>query len=38
MPIKLILSVKFINRRSQWLLGSAASRLLGLRVRISPGA
>ena len=42
MPIKLILSVKFINRRSQWLRGlrrgSAAARLLGLRVRISLGA
>jgi len=42
MPIKLILFVKFINRRSQWLCGlrrgSAAFRLLGLRVRISPGA
>jgi hypothetical protein len=42
MPIKLILSVKFINRRSQWSRGlrrgSAAACLLGLRFRISPGA
>ena len=42
MPIKLILSVKFISRRSQWSRGlrrgSAAARLLGLRFRISPGA
>jgi hypothetical protein len=42
MPIKLILSVKFINRRSHWLRGlrrgSAAARLLGLRFRISPRA
>jgi hypothetical protein len=42
MPIKWILSVKFVNRRSQWSRGlrrgSAAARLLGLRFRISLGA